>query len=132
MTVTHDGPAGRGRTLRLATVVVAVQGMALVGLSLAYAAYAFVGEPHSAASVAAAAVLGIAAGILLVVLAAQLRRRHRWAATPVLIAEFLCLPVGWGLAQAHLWGYAAAVAVPALGVLIAMFSPSGRAVLRDE
>ena len=121
-----------GGALRAAAAVVTVEGVALVALSLGYAAYGVVGAPHSLAGVAGEAVLGVGTGALLCLLARALRRRARWAVTPTLLLQLLCLPVAWGLAQGHLWGYAAALAGPAILTIALLFTPSGRAVMRGE
>jgi hypothetical protein len=118
--------------VRVASIVVRLQGVALLAAALAYGAYAFVGHPASVPGVATSAALGVVVAAAMIVLGWALGRHDRWAFTPTLLLELLCLPVAWGLAQAHLWWDCGAVAGPAVVVLTMLFTPAGRAVLRGE
>jgi hypothetical protein len=131
----HASPAGT-RTprppaaLRLAGGLVAVEGVALVVLSIVYAAFA-VRDRSAGVSAWFATVFGLAAGAVLVaVLARGLARGARRAFAPALLLELICLGEAYNMAKEHRWLPAAVVAVLALGTLAPLLV--GIARTRDE
>ena len=102
-----------------------LEGIGLVLLSGAYAGRVILGRPQNRALALAGAGMGLAAGAVVVLLARGLFRGRRAAAAPVLVTQLLALPVGVGLLQGHLPGYAAAVLLPAVAVLALLLGTAG-------
>lgn len=111
--------------LRRAAVVVLLQGVGLVLLCAAYAGHVVTGRPANRALALSGAGLGLAAGLVVVLLARSLGRGRRVAGAPVLLTELLALPIGVGLLQSSLPLYGAAVVLPAAGVLLLLFGTRG-------
>lgn len=103
--------------VRRAAAVVLVEGVALLLLCTAYAGRVLFGRPENRALAMSGAAMGLAAGVLVTLLARALSRGRRAAASPVLVVQLLALPVGVGLLQGHLPLYAAAVLLPSVVVL---------------
>jgi hypothetical protein len=120
--------------LRWASWILQAQGVALSLLCLGFGAYALGHHPlhHNLAEAEFEFAIGLLAGVVLVFGGRGLARRLRAAYSPLLLLELICLPVAWGLSQGHLWVYSALVGVPALVVVIVLFSPAGRRVLSGE
>ncbi len=113
-----------------AAVIVAVEALALVGIVvflLVELIFATTDDVLRAISLSAlclggAAVLGACARGL-----ARLRPSSR---APVLVLQFLALPVGYSLAfQAHLVGYGGPILLAALATLYLLFTPPAREAL---
>lgn len=111
--------------VRRAAAVVLVEGAGLVLLCAFYAGRVLLGRPQNRALALAGAAMGLAAGMTVLLLARALSRGRRAAASPVLIAQLLSLPVGVGLAQGHLPLYAVAVLLPAVVVLALLVGTAG-------
>ncbi len=86
---------------RAAAILVALQGLFLVIIGLVLAVNSVTGGPADRLGAQLGAGLAVAAGLTVLVLARALQRRRSWARSPVLVVELLCLPVAWGLFQAH-------------------------------
>ncbi len=86
---------------RAAAILVALQGLFLVIIGLVLAVNSVTGGPADRLGAQLGAGLAVAAGLTVLVLARALQRRRPWARSPVLVVELLCLPVAWGLFQAH-------------------------------
>jgi hypothetical protein len=133
-TLTGPPPEADQRLLTRVSWLIQAQGVALGLVCLGFAIYALGSHPihHNLAQVEFLFLLGIAAGAVLVFAGRSLARGTRAAYSPLLLLELICLPVSWGLSQGHLWAYAALVGVPALVVVVALFSPAGRRVLSGD
>ena len=125
-------PAAAGdRGLAWVSWLIQAQGVLLGLVSIGFGIYALGDhkQHHGLAQTEFEFGLLLLAGVVLVVTGRALGRRSRAAYSPLLLLELICLPVSWGLSQGHLWGYAALVGVPALIVVVALFSPAGRSVI---
>jgi hypothetical protein len=120
-------------TLRVAAVLVGLEGVTLVGVSLVYAGFILVGEPHNRALALFGAGIGLAFGATLVAAGRGLGRRQRPAYSPTLLIELLAVPVGVGLIQGNQPLIAIAVLVPSIAVLALLIgTPGGRSVLQSD
>jgi hypothetical protein len=120
-------------TVRLAAVVAAAEGGALLGLGLFYAVKTAVDRPDSYGRALFGALLALAGGAALLLLARGLRRLRGWARSPVVVLQILALPVGYSLAfQAGLPGYGAPILLLAAAELYLLFTPEARRELTGE
>jgi hypothetical protein len=119
------------RLLRRVSWVIQGQGALLSAVAIGFGIYALGGhkQHHGLAQTEFEFGLLLLAGVVLVLAGRAFGRGSRAAYSPLLLIELICLPVAWGLSQGHRWGYAAVVGLPALGVVIVLFSPAGRRVL---
>src|SRR3954449_3745823 len=92
-----------------AATIVAVEGVALIGLSLSYAGLILTGHPHNRGLALFGAGLGVLFGAALVLASRGLRNRRRAAYSPSLLAQLIAVPVGIGLVQGHRIAIAVAV-----------------------
>src|SRR6266550_804176 len=114
--------------VRLAALVTAVEGLALLGLGAFYGGKIAVQRPDSYGRALLGAGMAVAGGVLLLVLARALTRVRGWARSPVIVLQLLALPVGYSLAfQAGLPGYGGPILVLAVAELYLQFTPEGRA-----
>jgi hypothetical protein len=130
--MTSSGPV-TPVTLRVAAVMVAVEGVALVGVSLSYAGFIVVGEPHNRGLALFGAAIGVLFGGTLIAAARGLAQRKRAAYSPTLLIELLAVPVGIGLIQGKQQLIATAVLVPSVVVLALLLgTPGGRSVIDSD
>ncbi len=114
--------------VRLAALVTAVEGLALLGLGAFYGGKIAVQRPDSYGRALLGAGMAVAGGVLLLVLARALTRVRGWARSPVIVLQLLALPVGYSLAfQAGLPGYGGPILVLAVAELYLLFTPEARA-----
>ncbi len=100
--VSSAGVSTRAGVLtRGATGLVALQGLALVVVGVVLGVQATTGRPSDRLGALLGAGLAVVTGIAVVLLARGLWRRRSWVRSPVTVVELLCLPVAWGLFQAH-------------------------------
>jgi hypothetical protein len=129
--VTSSGPV-IPLTLRVAAVFVAVEGVALVGVSLSYAGFLVVGRPHNRGLALFGAAIGVLFGATLIAAARGLARLKRAAYSPTVLIELLAVPVGIGLIQGKQALIAVAVLVPSIVVLVLLIgTPGGRSVVES-
>jgi hypothetical protein len=115
-------------TVRLAALVAAAEGVALLGLGLFYVAKTAVNRPDNYGRALFGALFALAGGAVLLLLARSLRRLRGWARSPVLVLQVLALPVGYSLAfQARLPAYGGPILVLAVAELYLLFTPESRA-----
>jgi hypothetical protein len=115
-------------TVRLAALVAALEGGALLGLGLFYAAKTAANHPDSYGRALFGALFAVAGGAVLLLLARSLRRLRTWARSPVVVLQLLALPVGYSLAfQAGLPGYGGPILLLAVAELYLLFTPESRA-----
>jgi hypothetical protein len=119
------------RVLRWVSWLIQGQGVLLSAVAIGFALYALGRhkQHHGLAQTEFEFGLLLLAGLVLLFAGRALGRGSRAAYSPLLLLELICLPVAWGLAQGHRWGYAALVGASALVVVIALFSPAGRRVV---
>ena len=117
--------------MRLAAAVVAVEALAIAGLSLVLLVRLATGHPYNAA-------LGVFAGLLGLLTAAALGwwtrglvAGRRGALSPVVLAQIIALPIGWNSAHhgARPGGYLALL-LAAVTLLALFVSPDARAYFR--
>ena len=113
------------------SVLLAVEGGALVLLGLGYAVVSALGSPESLAGAELAAAFAVAAGGVLGLLGRAVVRRRPWARTPALLLNLLAVPVAVGLLQAHVWAVGVPVLLVPLAALALLASPQVRAALRE-
>ena len=120
------------RVLRRVSWVIQAQGVLLSAVAIGFGIYALGHhkQHHGLAQTEFEFGLLLLAGLVLVFAGRAFGRGSRAAYSPLLLLELICLPVAWGLAQGHLWGYAALVGLPALGVVVGLFSLDGRPHLK--
>jgi hypothetical protein len=122
------------RLLTRVSWLVQAQGVALALVCLGFGIYALGGhaQHHGLAQTEFLFGLGLITGVVWTWLGRSLGAGSRGAYSPLLLLELICLPVAWGLAQAHLWLYAAVVGVSGLVVVVALFSPAGRRIVTGD
>jgi hypothetical protein len=125
-------PDRPGRTVpgavRLAALVAALEGAALLGLGGFYAAKTALQRPDSYGRALLGAAMALVGGALLVLLARALARLRSWSRSPVIVLQLLALPVGYSLAfQAGLPVYGGPILVLAVAELYLLFTPEARA-----
>lgn len=113
--------------LVVATSIVSVQGVVLVGLAVAGALHV-VGE--RAAVGLATAFFFLLYGAALLFCAHGLTRRHGWVRGPVLLTQLIQLGIAWNVRDSAV--VAIVLAVSALVALAAMLHPASVAALFDE
>jgi hypothetical protein len=114
--------------VRLAALVAAVEGAALLGLGLFYAVKTALDRPDSYGRALFGVLFALAGGAVLLLLARGLLRLGGWARSPVVVLQILALPVGYSLAfQAGLPGYGGPILLLAVAELYLLFTPAGRA-----
>ena len=98
--------------LRRAAALLALEGVALVGLGLVYGVVSATGDPESRAGAELAAAFAVVAGLLTLLVARGVRAVRGWSRAPALVEQVLALPVGYGLLQADIY----AVGLPVLAL----------------
>jgi hypothetical protein len=128
------GTAADHRLLSRVSWLVQAQGVALALVCLGFGVYALSGrtQHHGLAQTEFLFGLGLFTGVIWAWLGRSLAAGIRGAYSPLLLLELICLPVAWGLAQGHLWLYAAVVGVSGLVVVVALFSPAGRRIVTGD
>ena len=118
------------RPLQLACGLLALQALALVG---AAAIVLYKAATQQSTDVTGAVLLGaiaLAGAVALVSCARAMLRLRPAARTPVIVIEFLALPVSYSLAiQAGRVGYGAPIMLSAVAVIYLLFTPPVREVL---
>ena len=112
--------------VRRAAVLVAVEGVGLVGVGVAYAVAGLLGEPEDRVGAELLGVIAVVVGLLLLLVARALDRRRSWARSPAVVVQLLALPVGYRLAQGKVWLAAVVVLGLAVAVLVQLFTPAAR------
>ena len=124
---------GAPGTVRIAAALAALEGLALLGLGVFYAAKTALQRPDSYGRALLGAAMALAGGALLVLLARAVLHVRRWARSPVIVLQLLALPVGYTLAfQAGLPGYGGPILVAAGAELYLLFTPEARAAFWGE
>jgi hypothetical protein len=122
------------RLLTRVSWLIQAQGVALALVCLGFGIYALGGhaQHHGLAQTEFLFGLGLITGVVWTWLGRSLGAGSRGAYSPLLLLELICLPVAWGLAQGHLWLYAAVVGLSGLAVVVALFSPAGRRIVTGD
>jgi hypothetical protein len=117
--------------VRRAAVLLAVEGAVVGALGASYAVVALIGEPLSLAGALVGAVLLVAAGAVLVLLARAVDRVRRWARSPAVVVQLLGLLIGVQLAQLQLWAPAVPTLLLSGAVLYQLATPEARIAFRS-
>ena len=89
--------------------VLAVEAALLLAVSIWYGVRGLLGHPGDRPTALGGAAMGVAAALLLAVLARALVRRRRAALSPVVATRRLARPVGWSLGSAGQYAAGGAV-----------------------
>ncbi len=107
--------------LRWLVVVVTAEGVALTLLAAVYTARVIGGAPQDRGVALFGAGIGVAGGLVLLLLARGLWRRRRAALAPLVLLQLLAMPVGFSLLKAGEVAIGLAVVVPAAVTLGLLF-----------
>lgn len=115
------------RPVRLAALVAAVEGLALVGLAAFFLVDVAVASPTDTGAALAGAAIELCTGVALLAIARGLYRVARWARSPSVVLQVVFLPVGYTLAfQAGQPWWGLPVLVLAVAELYLLFTPESR------
>ncbi|MBL7493235.1 hypothetical protein I6A60_40090 [Frankia sp. AgB1.9] len=109
--------AGAPRALAAAAVLVAAQGLLLVGLGVWQVVRGFGHHIDNLGRAEFGGVLCLVCGVVVVGLARAQMVRRATSKTPIVVIELLCLPVGWAMLQNGLLGYGLPLLVVAVATL---------------
>ena len=107
--------------LRVAGIVVAVEGFAMFGVALYEAVRGVTGRPSNLGLAEGAAALALVAALVLVLLGRGLSGARRWARSPTTLLQLLAVPVAIGMLQGGVPEYGVPVIVVAIVVLVLLF-----------
>ncbi len=133
-----DGEAGERpddvpRPLVVASVLVLIEAVALLGAAGVLIAKSIGGKPDDLGRALFAAALAVLGAVLLAFGARGLMRLRPAARTPIVVLQLLAIPVSYSLAfQADRPGYGGPILLVALAVLYLLFTPPARAALDRE
>ena len=113
-----------------AALLVAVEGLALTGLGVAYGVAGVVGDPFDRTATLLEAAFAVATGVLVLLVARALAQVRGWARSPAVVLQLLALPVGVGLVQGQVWLAAVPVLLLAGSVLYLLATPEARLAFR--
>jgi hypothetical protein len=111
-------------------VVVAVEGAVLVVLGVVYGVLGVTEQARTRAGAELGALLIVATGALLVLLARALDRRRTWARSPVVVVQLLTLLTGLSLMPTGIAPAALVAMALAIVVLYALATEEAREALR--
>jgi hypothetical protein len=112
--------------VRRAAVLLAVEGVGVLGTGIVYALATAVGSPTDRGLSFLLAGFALAAGVVLGLLARAIDRRTGWARSPAVVLQLLALPVGVGLLQGHVWAAGVPVLILAGATLWHLFAAGGQ------
>lgn len=115
--------------VRLAALLVAAEGLALLLLGVGFGVAGIVGDPDDRSFTLVEAALVVGLGAALLWLSRALSRERGWARSPAVTVQLLALPAGIGLAQNGVWWLAAVVLGLAGTVLFQLATPEARLAL---
>ncbi len=112
--------------VRRAALLVALEGVLLVGLGVVYGVAGLLGEPSDRLATELEAVMVVVVGALLLLVARGLDRTRAWSRSPAVVVQLFALPVGYGLAQNARWPAAVVVLGLSVAVLLQLAAPQAR------
>jgi len=118
-------------TLAVAAVVLALEGLTVLGLGGYVAVQTVIGEPHDLASSIAEAAIGVIVGAALVWVAWGAYGAQRWSRSPGVLAQIFAVPVAITLIQSGLQVAGGALLLAAVTVLAMLLAPASTRVLYD-
>jgi len=120
---------GRPRGLRLAAVVVLVEGLALLGFGGWLVFELATRDPSNRDVATGSSVYFVVLGLLVVLVAWGLWRRSGWSHGAAVFLQLLALPVAFSMAQAGAWWGAALLGVLAIVTVIGLLKRDTRVAL---
>ncbi len=115
---------------RAAGAVILLQAVLLVVASVILAVEGFRAETVDRAGAEILAAIGVASAVAIALLARGVADARRWARSPVVVLELICLPIAWSVVQNGKWYAGVPLGVSAIAVLVLM-ATSGQ-LLRAE
>jgi hypothetical protein len=116
-------------TLAVAAVVLALEGLTVLGLGGYVAVQTVVGEPHDVATSIAEAAIGVLVGAALVWVAWGAYGAQRWARSPGVLAQIFAVPVAVTLIQSGSQAAGAVLLLAAVTVFATLLAPASTRVL---
>ena len=117
--------------VRRAALLLALEGVVVGVIGVAYAVAGVVGDPESVAGTVVGGVLILGWGVLLALLGRLVGQVRRWARSPAVVVQLLALIMGVQLAQLGLWAAALPAVVLAGTVLYQLATPEARIAFRQ-
>ncbi|MFO7249591.1 MAG: hypothetical protein DIU60_002415 [Actinomycetes bacterium] len=118
-------------TLVIAAVVIALEGLCVLGLGGYVAVLTVVGEPHDLASSIAESAIGVIVGAALIWVAWGAYGAQRWSRSPGVLTQVFALPVAITLIQSGRQVAGAALLAAALTAIVTLLAPPSTRVLYD-
>lgn len=124
---------GAPRAVRLAGLVVGVEGTALVVVAAGLAVATVLGNVESLGRAGFGVLIGLAAGAGLLRVAVALAGAEGWARAPAVVVQLLLAPVGYTVAfSAERPAYGVPILVLCAAELFLLFTPDSRAAFLDR
>lgn len=124
---------GAPRAVRLAGVVVGVEGLVLLAAAGVLAVATVLGEIDSLGRAGFGVLIGLAAGAGLLRIAVGLTRLEAWARAPAVVGQLLLAPVGYTLAfSAEQPAYGVPILALCAAELFLLFTPESRAAFLEN
>lgn len=118
--------------VRVAALLLLVEGVAVTLLGLGYGTAAVLGEPENRTGTLLEAGMVVALGAALLVLARGVDRARGWARSAAVTVQLLALPVGVAALQNGVWWLAGVLLGLAGAVLYQLATPAARLAFRGE
>lgn len=118
-------------TLAIAAVVIALEGLTILGLGGYVAVQTVVGEPFDVSTSIAEAAIGVIVGAALVWVAWGVFGAQRWSRSPGVLAQIFAVPVAITLIQSDRRAAGAALLAAAVVALVTLLAPPSTRVLYD-
>lgn len=125
-------PAVPANALQTTAVLVALQGVLLVGIGVFYVVELLVATADDVTRALVSAALAALAGAGLLLVARGLRDARRWARSPALVTNLILVPVAIGLLQGGRWYAGVPLLAAAAAVVVLLFSSSVNATLEEQ
>ena len=126
-----SSPGSRPAPLVAVAALVTAQGLGLVGLAVFYGVELVRATATSVVAAVISALLTLAGGLGVLLVARALWRGRRWGRAPALVTQLLVLPVAFSLVQGDRPYVGVPLVVWALAVLTLLFTPAVAGALED-
>ncbi|MDP9496155.1 MAG: hypothetical protein M3P46_00480 [Actinomycetota bacterium] len=117
--------------LRRAALLVAVEGVALTLVAVAYALSPVLAQPEDRLGTVLEGLLALLAGAGVLAVARGLAAPRVWAFSPAIVTQLFLVVVAWGLLQGRVYVLALPLLVLAAGVLYLLSRRESRDAYRD-
>jgi hypothetical protein len=124
-------PVGPPRPLLTVGVLVALQGLGVVGLAVFLVLESLTATTSDLGRALVAALIALLAGAGLLLVGRALLHGGRWARSPALVVNLIAVPVSIGLLQGGRWYVGAPLLLWAVAVVVLLFSGPVNAALED-